>query len=383
MIAGFDRYAQIVRCFRDEDLRADRQPEFTQLDVEMAFVDEEDVLAVIERLMVRIGRELLGREIPVPLPRIAYDDAVARFGSDKPDTRFGMELTDVSQVAAGCGFGVFEKTVEGGGQVKGICAPGAAAKYSRKDLDGLTEFVKRFGAKGLAWFKVTAEGLQAPSAKYLSAEARAGLVERLDAGEGDLLLFVADTPVVVARALGELRLRLAAALDLVPADRLALCWVVDFPMFEYDAEAKRYVALHHPFTSPQAQCIEGLEKDPAGARARAYDLVLNGTEIGGGSVRIHDPALQQRVFRLLGIEAEEAEERFGFLLKALRYGAPPHGGIALGLDRIAALLQGFTSIRDVIAFPKTQRAQCLLTGAPSRVDADQLHELGIDLRGEE
>jgi aspartyl-tRNA synthetase len=379
MAAGYDRYVQIARCFRDEDLRADRQPEFTQLDLEMSFVDADDVMGVIDGLMARLVAELRGEQLKLPLPRMTYDEAMERFGHDAPDLRFGMELVDLTDLAAECGFRVFAETVLGGGRVRAINAKGAAARYSRKDIDGLTAYVvEDFGAKGLAWFKVE-EGrrLASPIAKNFSEETLARIAERTDAAPGDFLLIVADRFEVTCKALYALRKRLGAELKLYDPGQMHISWVVEFPMFACDEEEGGWAAMHHPFTAPRAQDRELLATDPGRCRARAYDLVINGYEAGGGTIRIHDQELQQEVFRLLGIDAVTARERFGFLLDALQYGAPPHGGIALGLDRVVMLFGGRDNIRDVIAFPKTQRATDLMTGAPGEVETRQWEELGI------
>jgi len=379
MIGGCDRYAQLVRCFRDEDQRANRQPDFTQLDVEMAFVDEDDVLDNTEGLMQALFTDILGRDLDVPLERMPYEAAMRRFGTDKPDLRFGMELVEINDQVAEGGFKVFASVVAAGGCVRGFRAPAAAERYSRKDLDDLTAFVGEFGAKGLAWFKVSGGALQSPIAKFFEAPAQAAIIERLEAADGDLLLFVADTPEVAARALGPLRIRLANELDLIDRDAYRLLWVVDCPLFGWDEEAQRPTPLHHPFTSPRPEDVDRLESDPMSVKACAYDLVLNGEEIAGGSIRIHRRDVQERVFRQLGIGPEEAQARFGFFLDALTYGAPPHGGIAFGFDRLVAILCGEDAIREVIAFPKTQRAVCQLTGAPTPVDDAQLRELGLRL----
>jgi len=379
MVAGFDRYVQIVKCLRDEDLRADRQPEFTQLDVEMSFVDEEDIYELIDGLMAEIMRQMLGRELPLPIPRIPYREAIDRFGTDKPDIRFGLEIVDIGEIAQACDFRVFTSALERGGQVRGINAKGGA-QLTRREIDELVEWVKQFGAGGLAWIKVE-EGQRLASSivKFFSEDQQQALRQRMAAEPGDLLLFVADKPKVVATTLDELRRRLARRLDLIPEDEFAFCWIVDFPLFEWNEEEQRPDPRHHPFTSPKPEHLDLLEERPLDVLARAYDLVLNGTEIGGGSIRIHQREVQQRVFRLLRIGDEEAQEKFGFLLNALRYGAPPHGGIALGLDRIIMLLLGLDSIREVIAFPKTQKAVELMTGAPSEVTEEQLRELGLRL----
>ncbi len=381
MIAGFDRYVQIARCFRDEDLRADRQPEFTQLDLEMAFVTADDIIGVIDGLIARMAKELLGIELTLPLPRMTYDEAMERFGHDAPDLRFGMELVDLSDLAAEAEFRVFRDAVTSGGRVRGINAKGAAENYSRKGIDELTNYVTGdFGAKGLAWFKVgDGRRLASPIAKNFTDELLARIAERMQAEPGDLLLVVADRWEVTCKALNGLRRRLAAELKLYQPGQMHFSWVVEFPMFEYDAEEKCWAAMHHPFTSPRPQDMELLADEPAKCRAQAYDLVINGFEAGGGTIRIHDQKLQSQVFELLGIDAERAAERFGFLLDALQFGAPPHGGIALGLDRLVMLFGGLDNIRDCIAFPKTQRATDLMTGAPGEVDLKQLRELGVKI----
>jgi aspartyl-tRNA synthetase len=381
MIAGYDRYVQIARCFRDEDLRADRQPEFTQLDLEMAFVDADDVIGVIDGLVARLAREILGIEVPLPLARMTYDEAMERFGHDAPDLRFGMELVDLTDLAAEAEFRVFRATAESGGRVRGINAKKAAEKYSRKGIDELTAYVVNdFAAKGLAWFKVEADGtLASPMAKNFAADLLASIGRRMDAEPGDLLLLVADKWEVTCRALYGLRKRLAAELKLYDPKAMHFSWVVEFPMFAYDEEEGGWAAMHHPFTAPRDQDRELLETDPGKCRAKAYDLVINGSEAGGGTIRIHDQQLQQKAFRLLGIDEETARERFGFLLDALQYGAPPHGGIALGIDRLVMLFGRLDSIRDCIAFPKTQRATDLMTGAPGAVDPKQLRELGVKI----
>ncbi|MGQ0634271.1 MAG: aspartate--tRNA ligase [Planctomycetaceae bacterium] len=377
MVAGYDRYVQIARCFRDEDLRADRQPEFTQVDVEMAFVEREDILQIIDGLVAFLMHELRGEKISLPLPRLSYAEALEKYGSDKPDLRFGMELKDVSDVAAGCGFGVFKNAVAAGGQVRGLNAKQAAAKYSRKQIDELTVFVGDFKAKGLAFFRVTETGLDSPIAKFFGEAEQKAIVERFGAQPGDLLFLVADKPAVVTAALGALRARLGKELKLFDPAQMHFAWVLDFPLVTWNEDEKRWDAEHHPFCNPVPEDVPYFETDPARIRATSYDLVINGYEGASGSVRIHDPAVQQKVFDLLGIPADEAERRFSFLLEALRYGAPPHGGIALGLDRWVMLFTGCDNIRDVIAFPKTQRAADLLSGAPSQVDAKQLKELNI------
>jgi aspartyl-tRNA synthetase len=382
MVAGYDRYVQVARCFRDEDLRADRQPEFTQLDLEMSFVTAEDVIAVIDGLVRRQAKELLGLELSLPLPRMTYDEAMERFGHDAPDLRFGMEIVDITDLARQTEFRVFKATAEGGGRVRGINAPGAAAKYSRKDLDDLTEVVvKNAGAKGLAWFRVEETGkLWSPISKNIGDDLLAQIGQRLNAKPGDLLLFSADTFEVTCKTLNLLRKRFGEELKLYDPKAIHCSWVVEFPMFAWDAEENCWTAMHHPFTAPRPQDTELLKSDAGKCRAQAYDLVINGSEAGGGTIRIHDQQVQQQVFELLGISPDRQRERFGFLLDALQFGAPPHGGIALGIDRWVMLFGGLSNIRDCIAFPKTQKATDLMTEAPGPVDAKQLRELGIELR---
>ena len=381
MVAGFDRYIQVARCFRDEDLRADRQPEFTQLDLEMSFVTMDDVMGVIEGMMARLAREILGIELALPLPRMTYDEAMERFGHDAPDLRFGMELVDLTDLAAECDFRVFRAVAESGGRVRGLCAPGAAERFSRKNLDDLAAWiVQDFGAKGLAWFKVDPAGsLSSPIAKNFAPSLLECVRQRFQAEPGDLLLIVADKFEVTCKALYGLRKRLGAELRLYDPNQKHFSWVVEFPMFAWVEAENAWTSMHHPFTAPRPQDRELLRTDPGRCRAQAYDLVINGSEAGGGTIRIHDQALQQEVFQLLGIGPEQAKQRFGFLLEALQYGAPPHGGIALGIDRLVMIFGGLESIRDCIAFPKTQRATDLMTGAPGEVDAQQLKDLGIKL----
>lgn len=378
MVSGFDRYFQIVKCFRDEDLRAQRQPEFTQIDLEMSFVREDDVINIIEGLMVEVFRKVLGKEVSAPFPRLSYHDAMDRYGCDAPDLRFEMTIKEITDIAKKSDFKVFKSVAESGGQVRGINATGCA-KLSRKDIDGLTTFVNQFGAKGLAWFKVDENGLTSQIAKFFNTELQTEIIERFKAAPGDLLLFVADKKSVASQALSQLRLNIAKSNGLINEEEFNLSWVVDFPLFEYNEDADRYDSLHHPFTSPHPDDLDHLEERPLDVRARAYDLVLNGVELGGGSIRIHKPDVQKKIFNLLNIDESTAQERFGFLLEALKYGAPPHGGIALGLDRMVTLLLGLDDIREVIAFPKTQKATCLMVDAPSDVDEKQLKDLGLSL----
>ncbi|MBH0159969.1 MULTISPECIES: aspartate--tRNA ligase [Fictibacillus] len=380
MVSGFEKYYQIVRCFRDEDLRADRQPEFTQVDIETSFMGQEPLLAMMEEMMTGLVKKVKGVEIPKPFPRMTYKEAMDRYGSDKPDTRFGLELINVSEIVKDSGFKVFAAAVENGGQVKAINVKGKAANYSRKDIDGLTEFTARYGAKGLAWMKVEAEGLKGPISKFFNEEDAANLTNALQAEEGDLLLFVADKPSVVADSLGALRQKLAKDLDLIDQSKHNFLWVVDFPLVEYDEDADRFVALHHPFTMPKIEDLHLMDSNPAEVRAQAYDLVLNGYELGGGSQRIYQRDVQEKMFKTLGFTEEAAREEFGFLLEAFEYGTPPHGGIALGLDRIVMLLAGRSNLRDTIAFPKTASASCLLTNAPSAVNEKQLDELHLSVK---
>ncbi|MDL2280237.1 aspartate--tRNA ligase [Selenomonadales bacterium OttesenSCG-928-I06] len=376
MVAGMEKYFQITKCFRDEDLRADRQPEFTQLDIEMSFIERDDILELMEQMIAFVFNEAIGAEIKLPIPRMSYDEAMNRYGSDKPDLRFGMELTDISEVVRGSGFKVFDTVLENGGQVKAINVKGNA-NIPRRELDGLVDYVGIYGAKGLAWICYTQEGIKSPIAKFFSEETLAKLASATNAETDDLILIVADKPKVVAAALGQLRIEMAKRLNLIDQDQLSFVWVIDFPMFEHDEEDNSWTAMHHPFTSPKDEDMEFLETDPGKVKAKAYDLVLNGTELGGGSVRIYNRTLQERVFTAIGLTPDEAIEKFGFLLDAFHYGAPPHGGIAFGLDRLIMLMAKRSSIRDVIAFPKTQSASDIMSDAPSEVSPKQLKELFI------
>lgn len=378
MLSGYDRYFQIAKCFRDEDLRADRQPEFTQIDLEMSFVDEDDVMSVNEGFIKRLLKETLDVDVQLPLKRIPYREAMERFGSDKPDTRFGLELVDISDAIGECEFGVFSSAIKGGGSVRLINAKGAAERLTRRNIDELTNLVKTYRAKGLAWMSMKHEGMQCSFAKFLSKTELDAIHARSGAEEGDLIFFVADVDnEIVFAALGALRLELAKRLDLIPENTYDLLWVTDFPMFEWSEDDGRFVAKHHPFTSPKDEDVELLESNPAQVRAKAYDMVLNGNEIGGGSIRIHSSQLQERVFRSIGFTHEQAWERFGFLMEAFKYGTPPHGGLAYGLDRLCMIICGTNNIRDVIAFPKVQTASCLMTGCPEVVDDIQLKDLSI------
>jgi aspartyl-tRNA synthetase len=379
MVAGFERYYQVVRCFRDEDLRADRQPEFTQLDLETSFIEEDRLFDIIERMLERLFAEILGIQLKLPLPALSYDEAMRRFGLDKPDIRFGMELSDIGDIVSNTGFGVFKSAIEAGGIVKAMKVHDGD-RLSRKDLDDLRDFAAVYGGKGVAYTRIKNDGeWQSPIAKFLTDEERSLINSRVEAKTGDVILFGADTFKVVNDVLGNLRNHLGEKLGEIPKDKFGLLWITEFPMFEYNPDEQRYQAMHHPFTSPREEDLERIESDPGQVKARAYDLVLNGAEIGGGSMRIYRTDVQKSVFNALGIGEEEAEAKFGFLLEALQYGAPPHGGIALGLDRLTAILVGSESIREVIAFPKTQKALCLLTGAPAPVSPEQLRDLGIRL----
>ncbi|HAR6086244.1 TPA: aspartate--tRNA ligase [Staphylococcus pseudintermedius] len=380
MISGFDKYYQIVKCFRDEDLRADRQPEFTQIDIEMSFVEQEDVMQLGEAMVKNVLADVKGIEMTDAFPRMTYTEAMSRYGTDKPDTRFGMELLDVSELGQIMDFKVFKGAVESGGQVKALIVENAAADYTRKDIDGLTEFVNIYGAKGLAWVKVVEDGLNGPIARFFEDAHVTKLQALTGAKAGDLVLFVADSKDVVAQSLGALRNKLGKERGLIDPEQYNFLWVTDWPLLEYDEEARRYVAAHHPFTSPKVEDIDLLETAPEQAQAQAYDLVLNGFELGGGSIRIHDGELQQRMFKALGFSDEAAQEQFGFLLDAFKYGAPPHGGIALGLDRFVMILSGRTNLRDTIAFPKTASATDLMTDAPSLVSERQLDELSLRIK---
>lgn len=377
MVAGFDRYFQIARCFRDEDLRANRQPEFTQLDIEMSFVQDQDVMTAMEPLVAAIAKEFTGETISLPLPRLDYHDVMERYGNDRPDLRYDVELKDVADIAAETEFKVFQQAKELGHRIRGICAPGGSERYSRKDLDGLTEFSAGFGTKGLVWLKVEAETVTGPTAKFFPAAVQAKLRERFSAKAGDLILIVADTQAVSSQALTNLRSRLATELKLYDPKSFHYSWVIRFPLLHWDPEEGRFAAEHHPFTMPLAEDLPFLDSDPARVRAQAYDLVINGEEAAGGTIRCHDPAIQSKIFSLLSLTPEQAEEKFGFLLGALRNGAPPHGGIAFGFDRMVMLYAGLTNIRDCIAFPKTAKGSDLMTGAPGTVDTRQLRELHI------
>ncbi|KGP71014.1 aspartate--tRNA ligase [Pontibacillus yanchengensis] len=379
MMSGFERYYQFARCFRDEDLRADRQPEFTQVDIETSFMSQDEILDMTERMMKKVMKDVKGIELETPFPRLKYDDAMERYGSDKPDTRFGLELVNVSEVVKESGFKVFRSAVESGGTVSAINVKGQASEFSRKDIDKLTEYVKIYDAKGLAWLKEQEGELQGPISKFIEGDEASSLRSMLDIEEGDLILFVADKTSVVHDSLGALRQKLGKELGLIDESQFNFLWVTDWPLFEYDEDLERYFAAHHPFTMPEREDISKMESQPGEARAQAYDLVLNGYEIGGGSLRIYEKELQDKMFEVLGFTKEEAQDQFGFLLEALEYGAPPHGGIALGFDRFVMILAGRTNLRDTILFPKTASASCLLTEAPDSVSDEQLNELHLEL----
>lgn len=379
MVSGFERYYQVVRCFRDEDLRADRQPEFTQIDIETSFVDKEDLLTMMETMMAKIMKQIKGLDIQTPFQRLSYDEAMNRYGSDKPDTRFEMELIELSSIVENCGFKVFTNAIKNNGIVKGLNAKGLGLKYSRKEIDDLGKFVAIYGAKGLAWLKVEEDGLKGPIVKFLSEEEQKLIMEAMNAEVGDLLFFGADKKTIVFESLGALRLKLGKELDLIDTSKFNFLWVTEFPLLSYDEEANRYVAEHHPFTRPVKSDIEFLTTAPEKVKADAYDLVLNGYELGGGSQRIYERELQEKMFAALGFTEEEARNQFGFLMDAFEYGTPPHGGIALGLDRLVMILAGRSNLRDTIAFPKTASASCLLTNAPSEVSEAQLKDLNLSI----
>ena len=380
MVGGTDRYMQVVKCFRDEDLRADRQPEFTQIDLEMSFVDVDDVIEIQEGYLKRVFKEMKGIDIETPFPRIPYDEAMARYGSDKPDTRVGFELNDITDMVKDCGFKVFTDAIAAGGSVRGICITGGAEHYTRKKIDKLTDMVKSYGAKGMVWMKVAENEVSSSVNKFFSPEELRAIADRMQAQAGDLILIVSDKNKVVFDSLGFLRRHVAGEMGLLDDEQYNLLWVTDFPLFEYDEEAAAYHAMHHPFTSPKAEDAELLKTDPTKAKANAYDIVLNGVELGGGSIRIHDRNMQEDMFRALNMSQEDIDEKFGFLVEAFKYGTPPHGGLAYGLDRLVMLLTGEKSIREVIAFPKNQNAQCMVSEAPGVVEELQLDELGIKLK---
>ncbi|MGE5401738.1 MAG: aspartate--tRNA ligase [Bacteroidota bacterium] len=380
MVSGMDRYFQIVKCFRDEDLRADRQPEFTQIDVEMSFVDQENIFEIVEGLMKNFFREIKNYDLPLPIPRLTFDEAMEKYGSDKPDLRFGLEMITLNDVLANSTFRVYQDSLAKGGIITSLLAKGCG-DYTRNQLDVLTDFVKKLGASGLIWIRVKEDGLDSPTVKFLSDEEQKAIISKMGAEPGDLIFIISGPRLKALTVMGNLRLEMARRLELIKQDMMpALLWVTDFPLFEWDEDTKRYYAMHHPFTSPRLEDVEFMTSDPGRVKARAYDLVLNGSEIAGGSIRIHDSSLQALMFRALGISDEEAEVKFGFLMNAFRYGAPPHGGIAFGLDRMAMILAGEASIREVIAFPKTASAVSLMDEAPSSVSEDQLKELHIRIR---
>ncbi len=377
MVSGMDRYYQIVKCFRDEDLRANRQPEFTQIDIEMSFVDVDDVISIQEKFIYKLFKELKGIEIDLPIRRMTYKEAMERYGVDKPDLRFGFELVDISDLVANCGFKVFSGAIENKGAVKGINVKGYGDKFTRKDITSLEEYAKTYGAKGLAWIKITEEGITSPIAKFFGEEEFQNILNRFNGEKGDLILIVADKLSIAYDSLGNLRNEVAKRLNLLSNDDFKLVWITEFPLFEYDEEEGRYVAKHHPFTHPMDEDIHMLETEPQNVRAKAYDIVINGDEMGGGSIRINNSELQSRMFKALGFTEEEAREKFGFLLEAFKYGTPPHGGIAFGFDRLIMLFTNSSNIRDVIAFPKTQSATCLMTDAPTIVPEKQLQEVHV------